>query len=320
MPKKIRQLKVLEGSLVDNPANPGARVLLYKNADDLAKDAKTFNETVEEQNAEDLVDEAMRGIHRSIWALRQSITSIMSDDEVDDRPALINQSVDQFRAAMAASLGQLKKDGSMPKQTDDDLAARLEELEKQVGELTKVNGDLEKRAKDAEAERDELKKAAAETTPKDDEPDKDALLKGLPKALRLEIEDMRKRDQAREAEVAKLTLERAEEQAIAKVEREWPNLGKAYKLGPIYRKISKALEAEELAELEAVFKQHGEFARIAQSALGRTGNGASTVEAEVAQKAADVRKSNPNMSEAAARAKVWEEDPDLAARYRAEQH
>jgi len=126
----IKQMELDEVSLVDVPASPGARVLLYKQDKALAKvgaalaetlgwtadrvskylgdvspadattSAKDFATTIAENEARDKAYEATEGLNRLLWALADSIRSIYTDDKVTDKEAAVDTSLAQFTAAV----------------------------------------------------------------------------------------------------------------------------------------------------------------------------------------------------------------------------
>lgn len=134
MSKKLRNLKVTSVDLVDQGANQDAHVKLFKRKDDeptedksenvlkrfasaIAKalclddeelearldgieKAQTFNQELVERQMEQISDE----IWNMLYALRDSLGSILWDDSVVNKEQMMNESVDQFKAAMAESI------------------------------------------------------------------------------------------------------------------------------------------------------------------------------------------------------------------------
>lgn len=134
---KLKQLEVDEVSLVDAGANQGAHVKLYKNRDgkpgegfvpgqeektrsglrklfsaigkalnipdddiesaaDSIEKADTFSQKMEERKLRRITDE----IWDVCYALESSLGSIMWDEEVVDKTAMMNQSIDEFTATI----------------------------------------------------------------------------------------------------------------------------------------------------------------------------------------------------------------------------
>ena len=178
---------------------------------------------------------------------------------------------------------------------------------------------------------DELKKAARQDT----EParlDKSELSPEVRAAL--EKAEADGKANAERAEKAEQSAKAAED--IAKAEREtrltaeFITKAEGYKalpvkkdeFGPVLKAASEKLSKEAYEEIERVLKAADE--QIAASDVfkehGRSGDGAKadTALAEVTTKAAELRKSDPKLTEAAAQQQVFKADPDLAARYQDE--
>lgn len=147
MRSRYTSLKLRELSSVDNPAQPGALALIRKRHEpaqpsdaDLAFVAKYICESDGAHSFGEVLRE--NKFSQEIWpytdALTQSIRSIVGDKQLsgDSREQKITDSVQEFLAAVrlispeiAKSLEQtVRKDSTMPKS--------IEDLEKQVGELT----------------------------------------------------------------------------------------------------------------------------------------------------------------------------------------
>jgi hypothetical protein len=274
MPKKITRLRIDEGSLVDEPANIGARVLLWKRHDD-------------------------------------------TPTEGDD----------------------------MPKH--DDLDTRVEELEDQIGALTKANADLtdalkkaqqpslplsappsaaeaelKKQLEDAQAKLQATEAALAKTKSPPPDPEAEDLTKGLPFEKRERIEAVLKKLEDQEQRLAKMQEEGEAREAEIKVSKSWPNLPvKSKDFGPRYRKITKALadDPDGMAMVEKILTSYGALADIATSGVGRSAQLASgDAWAEIEAKAVDVRKRQTDLTPDQAIAKVINDEPDLYRRYMGE--
>ena len=109
MPKRLRSLTILEGSLVDAPANPGARIMLFKRDGEVAKarGAMNFDEAMADQKATELLDRAMTAVYQNIWALRLSLESIVEDEDEKDKAGKMRQSIEQFLAALEKDVPQI---------------------------------------------------------------------------------------------------------------------------------------------------------------------------------------------------------------------
>lgn len=136
---------------------------------------------------------------------------------------------------------------------------------------------------------------------------------------------------ATKAENAKLTerIQKMEDDAarkvfVTKAETDLAHLpgAKADVIGGLLYKVSKALSKDELATLESILKaadaaiKTGVLKEIGSEAQGGEALGA---EAELAAKAAELRKADPKMTESAAKYRVLKSDSALQARINAEQ-
>ena len=275
MPKKLRRLRIEEGSLVDRPANPGARVMLWKRHD---HDDNTPTEAEMPTKRDDLEERV---------------------EELGDQiGALTKANADLTEALKAAQKGD---PAPQPSETETRLGKQVEEL------TTKLKTAEEKLAKH-------------EPPVEDDKID----LAALPAAVRRRLEDvdeLRKSFEAEKKANAKLAEQREVEQSIAKLAKHWPTLpSKPESFGLIYHKIVKALEKDELAELERVFTSHAEFARIASAALGRDHIVATdSAMAEIEARAGALRKADPRLTQEQAIAEATIRFPDLYEKYREEQ-
>lgn len=234
----------------------------------------------------------------------------------------------------------------------DDLDGRVEELEDQIGALTKANADLTEQLKKvakgepvpqpseqevalarqladatealkaAEAARKEAEEKLAKHEPAEP-PEEEVNLADLPAAVRRRLEDadnLRKTVEESKAQIAKLDEERKIEKCAAKIQKNWPSLPiKAEHFAPIYSKVESVLKKDELKELENIFTSHAEAMKIASSALGREFV-TSTNDAwdEIVAKAEALRKVDPKLTEEQAIAETSRRFPDLYAKYREE--
>jgi pyruvate dehydrogenase complex dehydrogenase (E1) component len=109
MPKRLRRLTIVEGSLVDRPANPGARIMLFKRDGEVekARGSMNFDEAMADQKAEELLDRTITAVCQNISALRQSLDSIVKGEDETDKSGKMRQSIEQFFAAMEKDVPQI---------------------------------------------------------------------------------------------------------------------------------------------------------------------------------------------------------------------
>jgi hypothetical protein len=260
--KLLRRLRILEGSLVDRPANPGARVLLFKRDDVL------------------LGSEMAKG--------------------------------DVFMA-----------------QLDEETKQLFEELQSQLGDLTASNDKLTKARVEAEEEAEKLRKdldALRKAKPgvilsADDEDD--PILKGLSPVARQRFQDLQKQVDEQGERLRRQEEAREIAEATKYLGKRYPSLPfKAENLAPIWVKIAKALQPDELMSLERIFASHGTFAQLADREMGHVGlsggDAGADAWAAIVAKARDLRKIDPKLTEEQAIDKVMVMEPKLYEQYRKE--
>jgi hypothetical protein len=308
----LRRLRVKRVDLVDAGDNPPAAVVLYKRRsnpkaaaaiDKLKQLLKGYMDGEARTTGEALAAQDMRML---LSALYESINSIVEDDEVADKVALIEQSLNEALAALSS----VKKEKSM------DLTKVAPEVKAHIEKLEADKKTAETSVAAITKERDELKTKAAAAppapTPTPEEAEK-AKLAALP-------EDIRKRFEANEAEVIKLREERETDEYIAKA-RALPLVGTTpEKFGPMLRRIAKGkATAEDITEVERLVKSMGEaikagktFSELGTGAQGLTGE---TAYAKASNLAEQLVKDGKEKSFHKAMDKVWEAHPDLWKQY-----
>lgn len=138
-------------------------------------------------------------------------------------------------------------------------------------------------------------------------------------------EDLKKADERAAASEEKLNALAAEKDRAESIQKaaEFKDLPGAAPddMGPILLKIKKALDAAEYEKLTQILKASAAIVR--KSALfmevGAGDQGGASAHAELASKAAELRKADTTLSPQAARAKVLKSDPDLSNRVMAEE-
>lgn len=223
-------------------------------------------------------------------------------------------------------------DNGMPA-LDETTKALIEDMQGQVGDLTKSNADLTERLAAAEKAREELAQKlenARKMKPGKQaaEPDEDEnpLLKGVSPALKQLFDDLQTQVSKQGVELQKQAREREIEGAEKKITKRWPTLPfRAANFAPIYAKLEKVLEPDELLSLDRIFDSHKAFAALADKDVG-SGYGAYAVDgdggvnawAEINAKAKELRKLYPTLSEEQAIDKALVDNPKLYERYKQE--
>lgn len=372
MPTKLTDLKITKVDFVDAGANQRAHIALFKHAPkggeevgeskimnalralakhfgleenevaDVAKSeggAKTFGAANSELNQQRICEE--------IWnvtdVLRCSLISIMRDDTVADKTALLKQSLSEFNTAAlgfanqwgGGNVAEVQKHMNPIEMTAEDIEimksriAAMGEDETPPVEETEPVGKAEE---DAEMEIDKSKMTAAErvffediekrygapeetdapaasVAPVVDAPvQKSAaeVLKDVMPEFAAMLENVQKR------------MEKQEDAEIMEVAKRYELLGKKPEELASVLKSTKAASEEAYTQiitaLDAaldIAKRSGMFNEI-----GSNGNGGTTdAEARIAKRVEEIRKAHPEMSVFVARDLAFQENPELIAEF-----
>ncbi|WHH58301.1 hypothetical protein [Petroclostridium sp. X23] len=290
---KLRKPDIHKVDLVDDGANPGARIMLFK-----SKSAPEESDTEGGATEFGLLKNLMVMIGKALgW--------------------------DQEQIEKAAALTEEGTEVIKPKdnESEEDVIKGNKEGESMGFDVTKLSPEaqayiasLEKRATDAEAAQ-----AAAETAKqtaevelqkmKDEHPTEDDIFKGMSPAARKMMEDMQKRLDASEA---------AEYVTKAK---DFEPLGvKADEFGPVLKAIAKACP-EQYAKVEEALKSAAAMTKTGEvfkeyGGAGSGGAGGTAVE-KINKRVEEIAKRD-GISVHKAWEKIETEDPALLAEYRKE--
>ena len=133
-----------------------------------------------------------------------------------------------------------------------------------------------------------------------------------------------KADATAQAEkVAKMATEKREAECFAKAQGYAKSLPiEPAKFGPILRKIEDGdkLATEDITELYRVLSAAAEANRVGKlfKEIGSAGTEEGSAKAKVAAMVAELRKSNPKLTEQAARGQVYRQNPELGREVEAE--
>lgn len=388
MATKLENLRVTKVDFVDEGANPRAHIKLFKRhepeshpesltghpeeklADSVMKKiavalAGVFgkNETDVQKSGEastfrEKLDEAKKEkIYNEIWdvcyALQNSLSTIITDDEVDEGKELelMQQSLAEFTAAMNGyvALWSAGETAGIRKRTDIPEEAELPMLETAYGNL----GELIEKAREQKGESEEMMTVDKSKMSPEDRAAYDALIakyaaeeetvgksglrtetneeegktkdckkarteesgagsediyKGLHPAVRAEIESLKKYREA------------AEDRELLAVAKKYEIIGKkADELVPTLKSLKAAggtAYADMIGLLDstlAAVEQSGVFSEIGKSREGGSDN-VSAIEKARAQ-AMELRKSRPELTEAAALDEVLLGNPEFLAEW-----
>jgi len=330
---KLKDVKLNEISFVGKGDNPEAHVLLLKRkpntkqsitklgkeytgtgeqvvalakwlegAKEILKDAATFQQLIDNKDIKDKV-------WGMVYTLEDSIYSIMNDGECTDKAAMIQQSVDEFKNVITTLT---KEATDMPEKVVKELEAKVTGLEKEKVDLQAEIATL----KTAPKTGDKCPTCGVTKEAPKDEIDKSA----LPEAVRKRLEDQ-------DAEIEK---NRKETEVLKEAELTREYIGKAAEIGAVGKvdevgdllksvaKVSKELAGKVFDVLKAAdarIKTGGLFKEIGTDAGGDATASASE---KITQKAAELRKTCPELTKEQAWTKVYDTDADLRKEYIAE--
>lgn len=373
MPTKLKELEVISVDFVDAGANKNAFVQLFKRKDPPAG-AASQEEQEQYKKALDSYTKALglgavkkeavstdemlameqramidNEIYRVCGALRDSLGSILYDDEAQNKLDLMQESLSQFvdvcnellpqwakakTGLVTKNVDQESKDPNdinkqkgettdmkfdKSKMTPDELAT-FEELEKKYA-LPEDEPTVEKSAKvDPEGNEEEFKEEKPEETKKAADPaesDADDVYKGMHPAVRAELDELKKFKE--ETEMRELREVAKKYELLGKKTDELATTLKSLKAagGSAYDDMLSILDAS----LE-VAKSSGAFQEIGKSGHGQYAGSSvvakSDAEAKIESIAKTYMEEDPSMTRVDALAKAWTNNPDLYADYESE--
>lgn len=297
MATALSDMRIDEISLVDDGANQGAKVEIFK-----ARLTKACGAC---KNPE--------GCMKKGACLKKSMGE-MDDDELDeDEDELEDAGIQPAgrRMAKSAADAALQQEISMDL---EQLSKALEEAEVRLDTLEKSNTELTDLVKAKDRRISELEGTIAKAA--DPASADEAFLKGLPDAARDAVIKARNAEAAAQAELQKAREKQAGEEAIAKAKA--IGFGDPAEIGPLLVRLSKgATTADDAALVERVLKSAGQIAGA--SALFKSLGATAAVDGDPSEllkaKAQEIQKGNAGMTYEAAYAKAVDENPALYGAY-----
>lgn len=296
MPTKLQELEIDEGSLVDSPANKGARVVLFKRegempdpvliakrdmrpflanvakalnlapeqVDKMEEEARTFTQVVADRAA----DRKMRDVYEQLWqhvyALEESLCSILRDDKIIDKTTAMRTSMVQFAALTEQAIPTWASGKTVEKRGGN----MQDKFRTALGHIAKLFGladtDLDKAVDKAlEAQNVPLGPAPvvkAELQPSATEVNKvsDEIQKQM-ETLTKRADELQKRAEAAEAQAKAAETKAAAAETVAKAEREAREFEGLVKRAGEYANIGKAEDTAKLLKTAyGVSKEYGD--------------------------------------------------------------
>lgn len=316
-----------EISMVDRPANPGARLALFKRDGDVTdtaaaveailKDAKSFNEI---WLATDIEEEWWK----LSSALRNSISSILQDVGVPNKKAAILTSINQFAVAVVGEVDDSVAKGSAMTTNTEDTISKADH-DKTVADLqsklAKAETDVKVAALPVEHRKhfDGLGDAAKADFLAKDESGRAAIVKAAnepPDHIAKAMADLAKANDELKARLDKAEGEKRDAAALAKAKE---ILGDAGGNAEELATVIKGLDETGVTALAKQFEATRTFMKFAGGKpafqpVGKTATGQQTegvAKSSLAGKVDELRKSEPKLSKEQAEARVLETNPEL---------
>ena len=373
MPTKLTDLKITKVDFVDAGANQRAHIALFKHAPkggEEVGESKIKNALLaivkylglQEDEAEQVVakseggaktfgaansDLKQQSICEEIWnvtdALRSSLFSIIRDDTVADKTALLKQSLSEFNTAAlgfsnqwgGGNIAEVQKHMNPIAMTAEDIAIMKSRVAAMTEESVKETEPVGKAEEDAEMKIDKSKMTAEERAFFEDiEKRYGAAETEVPPAPTVQptvaVQDAPVQKSAAEVlkdvmpefaamlENVQKRMEKQEDAEIMEIAKRYELLGKKpEELAPVLKSTKAANEDaynQIITALDAaldIAKRSGMFNEI-----GSNGNGGATdAEVRIAKRVEEIRKAHPEMSVFVARDMAFQENPELIAEF-----
>ena len=321
MPTKLKNLEVTSVDFVDAGANPGAKISIFKKADDeknssenvISKLAKSIGVT-EKDFTDALVSSLTAAVEKFSKADEINQPAVNDDDEEENSEPIKDNPDDdptkkvdeEFAKSEENQMEENSMENDLRKKLDAVQLAAIESIEKSYG----VHIHLEPTgAIDAEAGNE----IPTEPTPpiveeksveKSSDVEKSEETADLTKALAQVVKNLQ------------VKVEKAEDKEFVELAKKYEMLGlKAEELAPMLKQAKRT--APVLYET-SIAVMDGAVAAIAPmfSEVGKRGAGfIGDAQTQVEKMASEIRKNNPNISYHQSIDKVFQENPDLRAAF-----
>lgn len=310
---ELTDMEITEISLVDEPANDDARVVIVKAKSkppmDEEADPNEAEPDGDEDDAEEEAEAKPKGKVKKgapLSAAKVAGAILVAINELS--PQIVEK-------ALAEGFSANPEAADMAEEIIKETIMDITQLSKALEDAEAKMEALEKRASDAEAAlkdaNDTIEKAKAAATP--EEPNEEEVLKSLPEPIRKRLEKA-KED---EATIAKMAAEAEEKAAIAKARD--LKVAEPEKIGPMLLRIAKGKSTDDdVKVIETLLKQNAAISSM--SPLFRSIGSAAAVEGDPEEilkaKAAEIQKnSDGKMTNAQAYDEALKQNPSLYDAY-----
>lgn len=285
MANQLSNIEIDEISLVDEPANESARVVIVKAKGGFKPCAECESPAV---------------------CKKAGMCAEKAEDEDEDEYGMKKSRTESAGSADDQSADALSNDGDQQMDIET-LSKALETAEARLDDLQGRTETAEKKLAEAE-EMLKAKNAEIATLRKSAGVEEEEVLKSLP-------ESIRKRLEANEAEIRKMREERETQEAVAKARG--LGLNDPEKIGPVLARVTKSAKAEDAAALETLLKSLVAVGNA--NVLFRSVGSDNAVDGDPVEilkaKAEEIRKARPTLSAEAAYAAAVDQNPNLYNAY-----
>lgn len=285
MATEISDMVIDEISLVDDPANEQARVLIVK-AKKKPKPAGYMPEagSGDENASDEESEDDLKNLKKAHDDIKARAALSLSGGDPDNEAA----------ALAAASIKEYEMDIESLSKALEDAEAKLTTLTKRVDEAESALADAHEVIKAKDAEITTLAKSRGSETEDDAE---EAFFKSLPAKVRKRLEDSEAIAKAAQAELSAMREKAETSEAIAKAKAY--KIGDAAVVGPLMLRIAKGTTTQADVEvLEGILKGAGEVSEKSDlfRSIGSDSASDSDPESLLKAKAEEIRKANSGMS------------------------
>lgn len=341
---KLLEPNITKVDLVDAPANPKAKIMLFKSEDGAEHKESKIHELLsaiarkiginregasESKSFNDTVNTALLNNHiEKVWdyshSLNESIKSILSDDLVNNKLQVIQGSLDQFSSAVLSHVdrwcnGEIVEKSNLSEEETAHLKSIIKSLQDIIVETPKSNIEkgvegivaIDKATLSQEVQdfiaglENEVAILKKETATKSTEPDD--VMKSIPDSVKKMIADKEAEVKAAHEEVKKLKDAELVKSFVAKAALYDKLSIKTEEFGLVLKSISET-NPDALEKVETVLKAANEAVAkgnlFAETGTSRTKSTGDAYEAIEVMVASEIAKAEKPMSKEEAMAKV----------------
>ena len=312
MPKRLKNLILNRVDLVDKGDNPEAHIQLFKRK--------------EEKDEEDISGMQLFADAAGVEKLFTLFKNLFQKEGVkENMPFNIKKFLDGLDKDVKTPLEE--RLSKLSTERVETIEKNMAELEEELHSALILTYELDKQEREVEIEtlkaeeEEEEENDTDKEEDEDEDEDMDKVLKGLPKSVRKLVEASMKDAEAATKLVKKMEEETLIQKYITKATQYPTVVTSPDKLGPVLKKVAD-ISKEDCAYIEAILKTAEEMIVRNNTILKQIGSdgdqGVGTAWGEIEEKAKNMVKADPSMTQAQAIKRVMKEEPQLYKRYQQE--